>query len=169
MRTITTHKTRFTIQNWILAGALTLTLHTTTLEAVAGKTNTATAAKAEGIVQPPYIEPAIPQSTFNQPKKLADGRNPFFPQSVKHIGFEAISRTTPAPAPQVELVLSGISGTAERPLAIINNRTLTAGEEADVPLGTGKIRIRCQEINMADGTVLVQVGGQSRQLRLPPK
>ena len=70
--------------------------------------------------------------------------------------------------PTAELALMGISGTPEQPLAIINNRTFSAGEEGDVVTRAGKIRIRCVEINMSSGTVSVQVGGQSRELRLAP-
>lgn len=147
-----------------------LALQASRLNASANSTNSVATGKGETlIVQPPFIEPAIPQSTFNQPKKLAEGRNPFFPQSTRHITTEITTKTNPVVMPTAELSLKGISGTPEQPLAIINNRTLTAGEEADVPTGAGKIRIRCVEINMAEGTVSVQVGGQTRQLRLPSK
>jgi hypothetical protein len=71
--------------------------------------------------------------------------------------------TSPAVA---ELHLKGISGTAEKPLAIVNTTTFTSGEENDVLSAGGRLRIRCLEINMAAGTVLVQVGGERRELRL---
>ena len=133
----------------------------------ANSTNSAASTKsAASAVQPPFIEPPLPQSTFSQPRKQADGRDPFFPKSVRPFGESAKPKTTPIPAPITELALKGISGTPEQPLAIINNRTLAAGEEADVLIGAGKIRIRCVEIKMSEGTVLVQVGGQSRELRL---
>ena len=154
----------------VFASAVMLMLSASRLTVSANSTNSAAGAKSERlIVQPPFIEPAIPQSTLNQPKKLAEGRNPFFPQSTRHITTDVVTRTNAVVMPTAELSLKGISGTPEQPLAIINNRTLTAGEEADVPTGAGKTRIRCIEINMAEGTVSVQVGGQTRQLRLPSK
>ena len=137
--------------------------------AVAAPTNSTPVAKGDGfVVQPPFIEPAIPQSTFRLPKKLVEGRNPFFPQSVRHLGIEATSKTNSVVMPTAELALKGISGTPEQPLAIINNMTFTAGEEQDVVTRAGKIRVRCVEIHMSEGTVLVHVGGQSRELRLAP-
>lgn len=159
------------LQQILLSSVATITLHLSIATAVAAPTNTPTGAKADGsVVQPPFIEPAVPQSTFRLPKKLAEGRNPFFPQSVRHVGIEATTKTNPVVTPTAELALKGISGTAEQPLAIINDRTFSAGEEGDVVTRAGKVRIRCTEINMSEGTVLVHVGGQSRELRLaPPK
>ena len=116
--------------------------------------------------QPPFIEPAVPQSTFAQPKRREEGRDPFFPKSIRPYGDEAKPKNVPTVTPIAELSLKGISGTPEQPLAIINTTTFTAGEEGDVTTRAGKIRIRCVEIRMSEGTVLVQVGGQSRELRL---
>jgi len=155
----------------LFASAMMLMLQASKWTLSANATNAVAGARGEGlIVQPPFIEPAIPQSAFSQPKKVAEGRDPFFPKSVRVFGVDPTPKPATNAVPTIgELALKGISGTPEQPLAIINNRTLTVGEEADVPTGAGKIRIRCVEINMAEGTVLVQVGGQSRQLRLPSK
>jgi hypothetical protein len=119
-------------------------------------------------VQPPFVASAIPQSNFVQPKKQADGRDPFFPKSVRVYGVDATPTVKTNPTPTAELALKGISGTPEQPLAIINTTTFSKGEENDVATRAGKIRIRCVEINMSAGTVLIQVGGQSRELRLAP-
>jgi hypothetical protein len=54
-------------------------------------------------------------------------------------------------------------------LAIINNTTFTTGEENDVITTAGRMRVRCVAINMVHGTVLVQVGGERRELRLQPQ
>jgi hypothetical protein len=64
------------------------------------------------------------------------------------------------------LHLNGISGTVDRRLAIINNQTFQTNEEGEVPTNPGRARIRCVEIR-AD-SVLVQVGGEQRVLRLRP-
>jgi len=130
-------------------------------------TNTAVVAKSQGFVaQPPFIEPAIPQSAFLQPKKPADGRDPFYPKSDRVYGVVSAPKTVPTNAPTAELALKGISGTPEQPLAIINNRNFSAGEENDVVTPAGRIRIRCIEINRSTGSVIIQVGGQTRELRL---
>lgn len=112
----------------------------------------------------------LPQSTFVVPKKKEDGlRNPFFPNSTQPYGEEAnpSKPTGPKPPPAAELVLKGISGTEDRPLAIINTTTFTVGEENDVITKAGRMKIRCLEINMTNGTVAVQLGGERRELRLP--
>src|SRR5262245_28686484 len=87
----------------------------------ANSTNAATAKSTGFAVQPPFIEPAVPQSTFNQPKKLSEGRDPFFPKSTRIPAAGVSPKPTPTPAPIAELALKGISGTPEQPLAIINN------------------------------------------------
>ena len=69
----------------------------------------------------------------------------------------------------LDLVLKGISGTMEKPLAIINSTTFTAGESNEVILKNGRMRIQCVEINMATGTVLMQIGSERREFRLGQK
>lgn len=70
----------------------------------------------------------------------------------------------PAAAVSVELKLNGISGTTDHRLAIINNRTFEANEEGPVSTTLGPVRIRCLEIK--PDSVLIQVGGEQRILRL---
>ena len=89
--------------------------------------------------------------------------------------------TAPAPAPAVtlpvtpdeppastivfppkrydELKLTGLSGTAARRFAIINNQTFAAGETARVKLQGGAVEVLCKEIRTK--SVLVQVEGAS--------
>lgn len=63
------------------------------------------------------------------------------------------------------LVLRGILGTGARRLALINDATLAAGEEARAHVGAREIRLKCLEIR--DEAVVVQVDGGARQeLRL---
>ncbi len=47
----------------------------------------------------------------------------------------------------VELELKGISGTANRRLAIINNKTFEANEEGVVSTAWAPARITCKDIN----------------------
>jgi len=109
----------------------------------------------------------LPKSVFLIPTTPQQGKDPFFPHSTRLFTSVVVS-TNPLPAPvvKIELKLTGISGTSARPLAIINNRTFEANEEGAVSTASGSLRIRCLEIR-AD-SVLVQIGGEQRILRLRP-
>ncbi|MCU0786739.1 MAG: hypothetical protein MUC91_00875 [Verrucomicrobia bacterium] len=62
------------------------------------------------------------------------------------------------------LEFKGVSGTADRPLAIINNRTFAVGEEQDVTTANGKVKVMCLEI---DGLkVKVRAQGATQELLL---
>lgn len=120
------------------------------------------------IAPAPSAPPAPPLSTFAIPRKVTEGRDPFFPNSTRVYATEAVV-TNRAPSIVADLVLKGISGTTEQPLAIINTTTFTAGESNEVLLKNGRIRIQCLEINMSAGSVLLQVGSERRELRLGQK
>lgn len=112
---------------------------------------------------------AIPKSVFIMPATPQEGKDPFFPRSMRPYGpgHETVkaSPQQPAAAVVVDLRLNGISGTAERRLAIINNHTFEVNEEGVVSNSSGApVRIRCLDIK-AD-SVLVQIGGEQRILRL---
>jgi hypothetical protein len=73
---------------------------------------------------------------------------------------------SPPPQPRVDvapdrLVLSGISGTGRRRLALINGTPLSAGESAAVRVGDKKQAVRCLEIREAS-VVLEVVDSQER-------
>jgi hypothetical protein len=109
----------------------------------------------------------IPKSVFLIPTTPQQGKDPFFPRSMRLFTSVVFSTNLqPTPAVTVELKLNGISGTLARRLAIINNRTFEANEEGVVSTASGPVRIRCLEIR-AD-SVLVQIGGEQRILRLRP-
>ena len=113
-------------------------------------------------------QPEIPKSVFIIPATPQEGKDPFFPRSMRLFASTVVKtnlQPTAVPIP-VELHLNGISGTADRRLAIINNHTFETNEEGEVPTNPGRARIRCLEIK-AD-SVLIQVGGEQRVLRLRP-
>jgi 2-methylaconitate cis-trans-isomerase PrpF len=110
-----------------------------------------------------------PQSVFVIPKKPTEGKDPFFPNATRVYASDTPVKMTSPVVPVGDLSLKGISGTAAEPLAIINTTTFTTGEENDVITSAGRMRIRCVAINMGNGTVLVQAGGERRELRLQPK
>ena len=63
-----------------------------------------------------------------------------------------------------QLKLKGISGTAERRFALINNETLQIGETGRVKLGDKVVQVRCLEIRAA--SVLVKVAGEEQPQEL---
>lgn len=128
------------------------------------KTNPPTApAPAPTNALPAQLE--IPKSVFLIPTTPQEGKDPFFPLS-RRLFASVVVRTNlqPAVVATVELKLNGVSGTADHRLAIINNRTFEANEESLVSTASGPVRIRCLEIK--SDSVLVQVGGEQRILRL---
>jgi len=157
------------VHSTVIFGAAVLLLAAQTITLRAAPTNTTAAVKSQNSAVPPlFIEPPIPKSSFILPKKPSEGRDPFFPKSTWIYDRNQTVKPVVTPAPVADLTLKGISGTTQQPLAIINNVTFAAGEELDVMTKAGKMSIRCIEINMDAGTVLVQVGGERRQLRLAP-
>ena len=153
----------------IIVGVAVFTLLASGLTLRAASTNAPVSAKTEGmVVQPPYVEPPIPQSAFVLPKNETEGRDPFFPKSSRIHGVDLSNKKSDDPVPVWDLTLKGISGTPEQPLAIINNITFAVGEENSVMTKAGRISIRCLEINKDAGNAVVQAGGQRRELRLAP-
>jgi len=136
--------------------------------AFAASSNATVVAAGPFVVPPLFIAPAVPESVFVSPKNQAEGRDPFFPRSDRpYLQFNPAKPVqVVAVKPQADLALKGISGSPEQPLAIINNATFASGEENDVMTKAGKMRIRCEEIRMDEGVVVVQVGGERRILRL---
>jgi thioredoxin-related protein len=63
-----------------------------------------------------------------------------------------------------ELILKGITGTADKRIVLINNQTFSAGESAKVKLGDKQVKIVCKEIR--DDSVLVQIEGKSDPIEL---
>ncbi len=152
---------------------ISLTLATLVLTLSAATTNSPTAKPAtEGVRSEPTPSNVLvppPQSVFVIPKKSSEGKDPFFPGSTRVYVSDTPVKSTGPVVSVGDLSLKGISGTAAEPLAIINNTTFTTGEENDVITTAGRMRVRCVAINMVHGTVLVQVGGERRELRLQPQ
>jgi hypothetical protein len=137
------------------------------LTATAHSAQTAPAAPAKGPALtnavPADVEP--PKSVFVIPAIVAEGRDPFFPQSVRLHPVPVVTTTTVNVAPAVaQLDLKGISGAVDHRLAIINNRTFEVGEEGEMVVSSGRVKVICKEIK--DDSVRVLVNGQEQTLRL---
>ena len=139
----------------------------------AAATNTAatnlTADADENLANPSFAGGPVPEAVFHIPKNPKEGKDPFFPKSIRPYGVDPTPKKVEEKKPVVaDLALRGISGTPEKPLAIINTTTFAVGEENDVLTQAGRLRLRCLDINASEGTVLIQMGGEQRQLRLAP-
>lgn len=155
------------MKNWLCVSLVVLAVVGAGSTVFAAATNAPAVASGPFVVPPLFIAPSVPQSVFVSPKNQSEGRDPFFPRSDR-----PYQQYNPTPVvadkvkPQADLSLKGISGSKEQPLAIINNVTFTSGEENDVMTKAGKTSIRCEEIRMDEGVVVVRVGGERRVLRL---
>lgn len=107
----------------------------------------------------------VPVSKFAIPTTLAEGRNPFFPESTRVIS-QAATTNSPGRTPTFELVLKGISVVGTKRFALINNRTFEENEDADVTVGRSKIHVLCLKIK--EDSVVVDIDGTRQELRLRP-
>lgn len=126
-----------------------------------------------GASQPTTNSPAkpapieIPVSQFVIPTAVADGRNPFFPESTQMIKNPVVNTNTLGKPVAVALVLQGISGTGAKRYALINGRTFEAGEEGYVTVGRSKVHVHC--ISIREDGVTVETDGSNRQdLKMRP-
>jgi hypothetical protein len=108
----------------------------------------------------PKVDPAPGQnsayiSTFNVTPGY--GRDPFFPRSSRLSARPTIKMNDPLPSGELPsgMVLNGLSGTKEKPLAIINNRTFEEGEQAEIRVGLGLYRVKVVKIK--ERSVMVSV------------
>ncbi len=126
---------------------------------------TETPAKPVVEVKPAALqEMVILKSAFSDDK--AAGKDPFFPKS---------GRRNQAPPDQFQstpllilsqLSLKGISGTKDKRLALINNRTLEVGEESEFRQGNQSVKIRCVEITDKSVFITVEGSPDRKELRL---
>jgi hypothetical protein len=106
-------------------------------------------------------KPVPVRSVFVMPSNTREGRDPFFPESVRP--FEAVlaaNKTVEISA----LSIKGFSGPPSHRLVIINNHTFGIGDEGDVLTPTGRVHLRCTQIGT--DLVTIEVNGQRRELRL---
>jgi hypothetical protein len=101
----------------------------------------------------------VPHSVFNLPSNPKDGRDPFFPGSLRP--YASIVPSSPT-SDLSSLVMEGTSGPPEHRLAIINNVTFGVGDEVEVLTSQGRIRIHCLEIT--GDSAVIEVGGQRHTL-----
>jgi hypothetical protein len=100
------------------------------------------------------------QSVFILPSSPSEGRDPFFPNSmrpyeqalVKHRAVDVTS-----------LQIKGFSEIAGHRYVIINNHTFGEGDEGDVITSNGRIHLRCVTVGI--DSVIVESGGARHLLK----
>jgi len=112
----------------------------------------------------PSGEAVFPKSEFDE----RAGKDPFFPYRVLVPVIKKPTDPIPSDAGRF-LVLNGVLGTANRPLATINSRPFEAGEEGEVPTAAGKLKIRCLEIRKDLVIIEIMNSGERKELRLRGK
>lgn len=147
----------------VVVGCLAVTGNWYAAHGAATRTNAPTrTAEVSSNDTPTEIE--IPQSVFVLPQSKKDGRDPFFPRSVRLDAVVAVITPTNQPPPPVDLKINGTSGNEERPLVIINNITFGVGDSYEIVSGGRRVRVRCVEIDLSAGRATVEVAGERRVL-----
>jgi len=112
----------------------------------------------------------LPQSTFVWPSSLREGRDPFFPTSKRPYQVAGESRTNRASVVAYSAIkLIGISGTPQKPLAIINNRTFEQQEEGELTLPGSSQRVQIVVVEIGETSAVIEVDGQRVPLKLSPR
>lgn len=138
---------------------------------------TATPVAARTVPRPVSPEPEAPEAAAPIPRSvfsaaITDGRDPFFPDSVRRlpqmVSAAPTTKTTARPLPSSDLLkLSGLYPSGDRPLALINRTPMSPGEEAKVSVvvkdGPGgpesrKLLVRCLEVRPT--SVVISVEGE---------
>jgi hypothetical protein len=104
-----------------------------------------------------------PKSVFVMPGKPQEGRDPFFPNSMRP--YEEAMAANRHSAAVGSLELKGFSGDPLHRLVIINNHTFAEGDDQDVITSAGRIQVRCIEIK--SDSAIVEADGQRVELSLP--
>ncbi|MGN6553833.1 MAG: protein DA1 [Verrucomicrobiota bacterium] len=74
--------------------------------------------------------------------------------------------SSPSAGPET-LMLKGVSGTKNQPLALINNQSFTIGESGKVRLGKTNVTIRCLAIRPDSVKIKLVESGEEHELTLP--
>jgi hypothetical protein len=109
---------------------------------------------------PPPQQPKLEfqQSTFDYPNNPSEGRDPFFPGSMR---VYASSPDNKNKGPSLtDLTVKAILGTPPHVFAIINNHTFGVGDDEDIITKDGRrLDVHCLAINPQAGTVTIEANG----------
>lgn len=103
----------------------------------------------------------VPEAVFDL--TIHPTKDPFFPLSTRQ-AIPQIVTNAPVAFSAASFVLKGVDWSEHHPLALVNNRTLAAGEDAEVTTASGKVKIRCLEIRPT--SVILRIPTQSDPLEI---
>jgi hypothetical protein len=112
----------------------------------------------------PAVETSMPPSVFIMPTNPHEGRDPFFPESIRPYQSSVVVHVVPVLS---TLMIRGFSGTPGNRMVIINNHSFGIGDEGDVLTAAGRVHIHCLEIN--DNSVVIEANDQRRELSFSTK
>jgi len=104
----------------------------------------------------------LPQSVF---ATEGAGKDPFFPNSKRRIKRDDSGKQPVIRDFSNLLKLTGIAG-GVRPIATINNLTFAVGEEQEVKVDGGKVKIRVIEIREKSVVIAIEKQSQPIELKL---
>lgn len=133
----------------------------------------APAATAPAPVPAPAVAPAEP---VPPPLSIfvidpATAKDPFYPKSKRWVPVAPKTNNGAVVVEQPtfpdEFRVGGFSGTADKRLAIINNRTVEKGEKWDATLKSGqRVQVHCLDIK--EKSVTLEINGMAKELTLRP-
>jgi len=111
----------------------------------------------------------VPRSLFMT--NDAAGVDPFFPGSTRRKVQQDSEdgRKTARPVGVGALQLKGIMGPPDKRIALINNLTFAKGEEGEVRVPGGKLKIKCVDIRPKSVVVTLEGQTEEHELILPEK
>jgi hypothetical protein len=122
---------------------------------------------AAPVVQTNEVTQLVPRSVFDQPANSKEGRDPFFPSSLRPYQSAPVPGAHAAEIDVGSLIIQGLSGAPGHRLVIINNVTFGVGDDAEVSTSEGRIHIHCLEIS--GNSAVVEANGQRHELRYGEK
>ena len=130
------------------------------LAAIAGLSSPA---NAENVPAAVMTDTNVLQSVFVLPNNPNEGRDPFFPNSMRP--YQGRPQPGGAAVQLSDIKLEGISRARNNVFVVINDVTFGVGDEADVKIAHGgKIHVVCKQIE--GDSAVVEAGGQILTLTL---
>jgi len=97
------------------------------------------------------------------------GKDPFFPTSVRRVPKIASPTSAPADPQSLPLTVKVILVGQNRKLAQINNRSFEPGEQAEVLVGSQKVKVRCLEIREKSVLLTIEGANQPKEVFIRPR
>ena len=100
------------------------------------------------------------------------GKDPFFPNSRRRKPQVVVAPVGAAPDRSAfmqildSIVLKGVAGLPGRRLALLNNRTVEAGEITEFRINNQVVKVRCVEVREKSVVVAIEGTAETKEIRL---